>query len=130
MADFAVGEGDDMFGSLWMLMWAGDLDGNAGFLLDFAADGPRDGFADLLGAAGDGVEVAVGAPDHEELAGVVADERGDGGDDAVGRRDGGVAAVVDSGRGSCLPLGLLGRAPHMFRREVVVAGICQNRVRG
>lgn len=50
MADFVVGEGDDVGRVGVDADEAGDLDEDAGFLLDLA-----DGLADLLGA--DGVEV-------------------------------------------------------------------------
>jgi hypothetical protein len=53
LADLAVDEGDDVVGVAVDADQAGDLHVDAGLLLDLADDGLGDGFADLLGSAGD-----------------------------------------------------------------------------
>src|SRR5215207_6608570 len=65
LADFAVGVFDDVVGVGVDAYQARHLNLDAGFFAGFADDGVGDGFADVLGAAGDGPEVVVAALDHE-----------------------------------------------------------------
>lgn len=65
LADLAVGVRDDVGGVGVDADDGGGLDVDAGLFLDLAHHGVADGLADVLGPAGDGVEVVVRAPDHE-----------------------------------------------------------------
>lgn len=102
MADFAICVSDDVSGVRVDADQVGRLDVNAGFLLDLPHDRVADGLADVLRTTGDRVEVVVGAPDHEEAALVVLDERGHR-DHDVGRLGGVGVVVVIGARHTYLP---------------------------
>src|SRR5690349_12510687 len=93
LTNLAVGVGDDVLGIGVDTDDLSGLDVDPGLFLDLADDG----LADVLRSAGDGVQVVVSAPDHQQPAELILDERAHRYDDVGCLRGVRVVVVVGAG---------------------------------